>query len=236
MAEIVVTKKGKSAENYSAKDQPSSLFFCLKFLFIMAHIFAFMLCAFIIFLSQPGTSLFSWHPTLMVLGFGLFMFEAILLFSPYSSLLGASDRKLKVKYHWILQVLAAICFNLGFAVIYYNKNLNNKPHFTSWHGKIGFWAVAISTFQTMVGPSLIYYNNRILNPMGTSLALRKKVHGVVGALAFVLGDATMILSLFSNFMVKNTSETSWYFLLILKTIMASVVVNQASSKYVFKSK
>ena len=161
------------------------------------------------------------------------MFEAILLFSPHSSLF--AERKLKVKYHWILQGLAAVCVHLGFAAIYYNKYNNNKPHFVSWHGKVGLSAVVMVTMQIIVGPSLIYYNNRILNPLGTSLALRKKMHGVVGALSFLVGYLALVLSLYSNFVIKNTSEISWYFLLVLQTMLASVVVNQVSEKYVFKS-
>lgn len=202
---------------------------------IMAHIFAVMLCVFVIYLAQPGTSSFSWHPTLMVLGFGLFMFEAILLFSPYSSLLGNSERSLKVKCHWILQALSAVCIHLGFAAIYYNKIKNDKPHFVSWHGKSGLLAVSMATMQTIVGPSLIYYKNRVLNPLGTSLAIRKKLHGLVGALSFFSGYIALVLSLYSNFVVKNTSETSWYFLLVLMTMLASIIVNQVSTKYLPKT-
>ena len=164
------------------------------------------------------------------------MFEAILLFSPHSSLLSSSDRKLKVKYHLILQIIAAICMNLGLGAIFYNKVRNNKPHFTTWHGKVGLFSVLLTTFQSGAGWSLVYYNSRILNPLGTSLALRKKVHGIFGALVFVAGYSALVLSLYSNFTVKNTSERSWYFLLILKTIMASVVVNQVSVKYNLNAK
>ena len=164
------------------------------------------------------------------------MFEAILLFSPHSSLLSAGDRKLKVKYHLILQILAAVSMNLGFGAIFYNKYLNSKPHFTTWHGKIGFFSVLMTTFQTFAGWSLVYYNSRILNPLGTSLALRKKVHGVFGALVFVAGYFALVLSLYSNFTIKNTTERFWYFLLVLKTIMVSVVVNQVSAKYILNEK
>lgn len=162
------------------------------------------------------------------------MFEAILLFSPHSSLLSSSDRKTKVKYHLILQILAAVSMNLGFGAIFYNKNLHNKPHFTSWHGKVGLFSVLLTTFQTFAGWSLVYYNSPILNPLGTSLALRKKVHGIFGALVFVLGYSALMLSLYSNFILRNTSQKSWYFLLVLKTVMASVVVNQISARYLFK--
>jgi len=161
------------------------------------------------------------------------MFEAILLFSPHSSLF--AERTLKVRYHWILQGLSAVCIHLGFAAIYFNKNNHNKPHFVSWHGKMGLCAISMATMQIIVGPSLIYYNSRILNPLGTSLALRKKMHGVAGALSFVAGYLALLLSLYSDFVIKNTSEASWYFLLVLETMLASVVVNQVSLKYVFKS-
>ena len=69
--------------------------------------------------------------------YGLFMLEAILIFSPHSSLLSSSARSVKVKYHWLLQVVANVLIALGFVAIYYNKNINSKPHFTTWHGCVG---------------------------------------------------------------------------------------------------
>ncbi|XP_057297061.1 transmembrane reductase CYB561D2-like [Hydractinia symbiolongicarpus] len=201
----------------------------------MAHFFAVLLCVYVLYLSQPGTSLFSWHPTFMVIGFGLFMFEAILMFSPHSSFLQSADRKTKGKFHWILQICAVVCLHLGFSAIYYNKVQNNKPHFVSWHGKVGLIAVALATFQSMAGFSLIY-NLSFLNPMGTSLAIRKKMHALFGTVVFVLGCAALFLSLYSNFVLNNAGTVTWYILLGLITVMVSVVVNQTADVYMFKKK
>ena len=75
--------------------------------------------------------------SLLPFQYGLFMLEAILIFSPHSSLLSSSARSVKVKYHWLLQVVANVLIALGFVAIYYNKNINSKPHFTTWHGCVG---------------------------------------------------------------------------------------------------
>lgn len=162
------------------------------------------------------------------------MFEAILLFSPYSSVLHLSERKLKVKYHWVIQVLSAVCIHLGFSSIFYNKVRNGKDHFVSWHGKIGLAAVIMTTLQAVAGSSLIYYNVGLLNPGGLTLALRKKMHALVGALTFFVGYLALVTALYSKFVLQNTSEVSWYALLVLMTMLASVVVNQISSAYVVK--
>jgi len=200
----------------------------------MAHIFSVLLCVYIIYLVQPGTSLFSFHPFFMTLGFGLFMFEAILIFSPHSSLVKSLDRKTKSWYHFYLQIAAVVCIELGFAAIYFNKNINNKPHFVSWHGIAGLTATIMATFQIFAGLSLLYNKVYILNPAGTSLATRKKMHAMFGCFVFLSGFLAMFLSLYSTFVLKNTGELTWYLLLALVTVLSSVVVNQVADVYIYK--
>lgn len=69
--------------------------------------------------------------------FGLLTTEAILYFSKESTLIPKATRKTKVSYHWATNATAIICGLIGLAIILRNKYVNNKDHFTSWHGKFG---------------------------------------------------------------------------------------------------
>ena len=70
-------------------------------------------------------------------------------------------------------------------------------------------AVAVSLVQSLTAISLMYYNVVWFNPLGMTLAMRKKLHGICGALSFVVGYVALVLSLYSKFMEKNCSENLW---------------------------
>jgi cytochrome b-561 domain-containing protein 2 len=67
---------------------------------MVVHVITVGLTAALLYLASPGSDLFSWHPSLMVVAFGLFMAQAIVIFSPESSLLLTSSRQDKVQLHW----------------------------------------------------------------------------------------------------------------------------------------
>ena len=55
------------------------------------HLITFGLTAVVLYTAVPGSDLFSWHPSLMTLAFCLLMAQAIVIFSPESSLLQVGD-------------------------------------------------------------------------------------------------------------------------------------------------
>ena len=67
---------------------------------MVVHVITLGLTGALLYLASPGTDLFSWHPSLMVLAFALFMAQAIVIFSPESSLLLNSSRQDKIQLHW----------------------------------------------------------------------------------------------------------------------------------------
>ena len=81
------------------------------------------------------------HPFLMTVGFVGFMG------------VGAVTKKLggytNTKLHGIMSSLGYILALGGFYAIYKNKNLWDRPHFTSLHGKMGL-ALLVMTFGPMV--------------------------------------------------------------------------------------
>jgi len=53
---------------------------------MVVHILSVALTGFFFWLASPGTNLFSWHPTCMAVAFCLMLLQAIVVFSPESSL------------------------------------------------------------------------------------------------------------------------------------------------------
>ena len=74
---------------------------------------------------------------LPILQFMVFMLEAVLLFSPISSVLRGAGYTTKRQWHWMLQACAVAAALTGFAVITTNKYMAEKQHYTSWHGLLG---------------------------------------------------------------------------------------------------
>ena len=67
---------------------------------MVVHILTLGLTGGLLYLASPGSDLFSWHPSLMAVAFALFMAQAIVIFSPESSLLLTSSRQDKIQLHW----------------------------------------------------------------------------------------------------------------------------------------
>lgn len=157
------------------------------------------------------------------------MIEAILLFSPQSSLILSTPRATKVKFHWILQTSAWIAALLGFAAIYYNKTLNNKPHFKSWHGIMGFSTVVLISLQSLQGVGVLYYKL----PFVSKLKPRqmKQLHAVSGSLVFLVACITLALGFYSNWFTKNAHFTVVYGSLLSCIALAGVVMGQVYTEY-----
>ncbi|XP_051979837.1 transmembrane reductase CYB561D2 [Xyrauchen texanus] len=203
---------------------------------IVCGIFTHVLCAvftgFITVLTKPGTSLFSWHPFLMTLAFSFFMTEAILLFNPYSSPVRKFKHKTKGRLHWILQCLCVSCAVVGLITIFYNKNLNGKPHFTSWHGLIGVITVTVVVVQSLGGLPLLYPKLA----KGWSLAKLKRYHATSGLLTYLLGSTSLFLGLCSVWFSASVSGYMWYLAALCPTLCALVIMSQVTNAYMAKKR
>ncbi|KAK7499962.1 hypothetical protein BaRGS_00008810 [Batillaria attramentaria] len=193
---------------------------------MVAHVAALLFCAFIIYVAVPGSSLFSWHPTLMVLAYALMMFEAVLVFSRHSSLVEGLSHSVKVTIHWSLASLSAILAVGGLAV----KENNQKQHFATWHGLIGLVTVGYSCMQLMGGASVKYYNlsSRFIKMRLVDL---KMTHAVSGVAAFTLVTATLMLALYSNWVSERIKGFAWYACAMAVSWVGMVVMNQVTEKY-----
>jgi len=116
--------------------------------------------------------------------FVLLMSEAILMYSPMSSLAISSDRADKTRWHWVLQACAVASAYTGLAIITCNKYLNGYPHYTSWHGSIGIFQCGMIALQVSGG---ILEQFPDILPFKVRLVLLKRMHAFFGMLTFFGG-------------------------------------------------
>lgn len=197
---------------------------------IMSHLFSFVFTGLIAVLSGPGTSWFSWHPFLMTFAFCLFMTEALLLFSPYGSPIRKFPHKTKGRLHWILQSSCVSFATLGLAAIFYNKHLNGKPHFTSWHGLVGLGTVCVVGVQSLAALPLIYHSLA----KGWSLAKLKRYHAASGLITYLLGTASLFLGMCSTWFTTFVGGYTWYLVALCPAFNALVIMSQVTNGYMAK--
>jgi len=160
--------------------------------------------ALMIWLAQPGSSLFSYHPALMTLGILVIGLEGILLMKDRRVAL-----KNKVTVHWICEVLGLLLTYLGFLAIYNNKENKGAEHFTTWHGKLGLVSLALLSMAPM-GGIVAKYSVFASKLVGLKPKLIKEIHRNAGVAASIASLGTVILALYSTWFQGVVSENTWY--------------------------
>lgn len=160
------------------------------------------------------------------------MTEAILFFSTESSLVPKVQRPTKVNYHVATMIASIACGIAGFSVIYVNKNLSGKDHFTSWHGTFGLIVICYMFVQALGG-----IITRYPKLMGGKIkpANLKLYHATSGLFLFSMVCATLFLALFSNWFVQNSSDFTWYVCHMIIALLVLMVMNQITTEYVPKA-
>ncbi|XP_037782172.1 cytochrome b561 domain-containing protein 2-like [Penaeus monodon] len=184
--------------------------------------------AYMAVISRPGSSLFSFHPFLMTTAFTGLMTEALLIFSK-SGLAAGALHSTRVTVHWILLLLTAVCHSLGFAAIYFNKELNEKPHFTSWHGTVGLVASVFLVLQLSVGVFAMYPK---LLKMFMDARSVKANHAVVGTLTFSSGMVATLLGFWSTWFANNSTARVSYGFIGFHAVLLGIIVQKVLKKYV----
>ncbi|KAI8764252.1 cytochrome b561 domain-containing protein 2 [Biomphalaria glabrata] len=176
---------------------------------MVSHLSAIVFPAIIIYSVVPGSSLFSWHPTLMSIAFSLLTLEGIIIFSQNSSLFPNMSRASKASIHYLVMGSAVTCALVGFYVIYLNKENAGKSHLTSWHGFLGAITVGYACLQSTGGSLAKYYNytKRFLN---VKLADLKLYHATSAVLLYILITVTMLLSLQTSWALNSIPNLLWY--------------------------
>ncbi|XP_072026944.1 transmembrane reductase CYB561D2-like [Amphiura filiformis] len=209
--------------------------FCKKlfvFFTMVAHIAAIVFTGYVVFLALPGNYLFAWHPILMSIAFGVLTTEAILYFSPESTLIPQASRSTKVGYHWATNTTAIICGLIGLTVIVSNKYKNGKPHFTTWHGTLGLITIIYMCVQGLAGTTLLYPK---LLAGKIKLADQKIYHATSGLFLYTSGLGTLVLALFSSWYTTNAHPAMWWVSLSCLAWLSLVIMNQVTSEYIPKA-
>ena len=149
------------------------------------------------------------------------------MFSQQSSIV-RGDRKLQVRSHWVLQILTVSCSIAGFLAIYINKNNNDKPHFKSWHGLLGF-ATLISVWAQSLGGIVLLYPSVIKRVI--TLAQLKIYHATYGLFNYTMVTVVFNLGMWSNWASTNITGFYWYACVASIDVLALVIMTQITNNY-----
>ncbi|XP_044010461.1 transmembrane reductase CYB561D2-like isoform X2 [Aphidius gifuensis] len=162
--------------------------------------------------------LFSWHPTCMVIGVGLLIFEGVFSISGEANLNQKVSRINRITIHWILHTIGLSLMYIGLIVIIINKNIHDKEHFTTLHGKIGLASVILATFVGLFG--VLANNTRWLYPKVRPILL-KVVHGYGGIGMTILFLITIINGSWNYAFPDNSTSQ---ILVLLSFIIAIIII------------
>ncbi|KAH1171318.1 probable transmembrane reductase CYB561D1 [Mauremys mutica] len=199
---------------------------------LLAHLVALGLTLFLLLLSRPGTSLFSWHPVFMSIAFCLCLPEAILLFSPENSPFCLCSRQVKVWLHWTAQTLVVVAATLGLAFIISSKNRSELPHLVSWHSLLGILTLVATCGQALCGLSLRFPQLLRIS----SVARLRLYHVTCGLVVCLLATFTVVLGICSDWFQAQIKGIAWYFCLALPFYPALVIMNQTTGVHLPKKR
>lgn len=146
--------------------------------------------------------------------------EAVLFISKENPVIKQITRNWKLRWHWGLLTLAALCIAVGFAVAVVNKNQLNKEHFKSWHAIFGLLAVMGFIPPVINGIPALYDVDlkAYIKPNFT-----KTVHQASGTVGYIFGGLALILSVYTNWFASYIDNSKYVFLIALISVTFSFV-------------
>ncbi|XP_065396709.1 transmembrane reductase CYB561D2 isoform X2 [Macaca fascicularis] len=160
------------------------------------------------------------------------MTEALLVFSPESSLLRSLSRKGRARCHWVLQLLALLCALLGLGLVILHKEQLGKAHLATRHGQAGLLAVLWAGLQCSGGVGLLYPK---LLPRWP-LAKLKLYHATSGLVGYLLGSASLLLGMCSLWFTASVTGAVWYLAALCPVLTSLVIMNQVSNAYLYRKR
>jgi cytochrome b-561 len=148
-------------------------------------------------LSVSNSTVFNWHPTLMILAF-LFMTVGALSFRFVNSNDGAaamaSRRQFAKRVHASSWCVAALCMTLALVAVFQSHNNPERPiaNLYSLHSWVGLLVVAAYLTQLGVGILVFYDAWQISAPTKARVL---KAHKVVGPVVYLCLAATILLGI-----------------------------------------
>ncbi|XP_015284213.1 PREDICTED: cytochrome b561 domain-containing protein 1, partial [Gekko japonicus] len=164
--------------------------------------------------------------------FCLCLTEAILIFSPDSSLFYFCSHKVKVQLHWTAQMLALVAATVGLAFIISSKNRSELPHFVSWHSCLGLLTLLAMCGQILCGLCLRFPRQLKF----FSVAQLQLYHLMYGLVVYLSATFTVVLGIYSDWFQAQVKGAAWYFCLVLPFCPALVIMNQTIRTHVPKKR
>merc|ERR1712086_512082 len=113
------------------------------------------------------------------------MSQGVLLSSRAVALHPGPERLLLLKKHAVVQTLACLAILGGFYAIYKNKEVHGKPHFTSYHSKLGVVTLA-ATFLAPLTGALGFKYLGLFEYLGEWGSFVKALHRKKGLIAYFM--------------------------------------------------
>ena len=192
------------------------------------HILSVIITVGIFWLAVPGSDLFSWHPTCMIVAFALLQLQAIVVFSPESSLFPTTPRNEKIQLHWILQCFGMTSALFGFGAVFLNKEIHERKHFTSWHGLFGL-CTCVGAVLALLGGIAAKYSQSLktwIRPVNL-----KMYHATGGMIVFLLAMTTLTLAVYSNWFKNRVSGWAWRISLWMPIVLGVCIARQVTQSY-----
>ncbi|PAA82788.1 hypothetical protein BOX15_Mlig022383g1 [Macrostomum lignano] len=194
---------------------------------MVSHFLCILLVGFLVYIAQPGSSLFSWHPTLMSVAFGLLLFQGVLSFNRQSSLF-AGNRERQTTAHALLNWAALGASLTGGYFVWRSKEEKGRPHLTSWHSWIGALCNIYLLLQCIGGVCTR------LKLGGVRPADMKLYHATSGTFMFTCACAALASGMWSDWFSKQVTGTAWYACFVSAFMLGSIVCKQVCDHYLPK--
>eukprot|EP01012_Entosiphon_sulcatum_P044086 TRINITY_DN58614_c0_g1_i1.p1 TRINITY_DN58614_c0_g1~~TRINITY_DN58614_c0_g1_i1.p1 ORF type:complete len:233 (+),score=31.99 TRINITY_DN58614_c0_g1_i1:51-701(+) len=156
--------------------------------------FAMLLIFVVAFYAGTPASLFQYHPWFMVAAFIVLKTRALDAARQVKSCRSLQERRRLVQLHVFLAYADIFCAVVGFGVIFYNKKLAGKQHFTSTHSWFGLAAMLLLALQLGLGLALHF---KLV--AARSLGRCRRLHRFVGFTVTISGALAIAFGLESNF-------------------------------------
>ncbi|CAO3608775.1 unnamed protein product [Mucor hiemalis] len=104
----------------------------------------------------------------------------------------------------------------GFSVIYYNKDLNSKPHFTTVHGKLGSITFTYMMIQLLMG-TLVLYVPALFGGIQRAKSMYT-YHRISGYVLLVLLWVTALYGVQTPFIMTNSGFLGYIYYLSVASV------------------
>ena len=135
-----------------------------------------------------------------------------------------------MQLHWILHAFGVTSAIFGFVTVFLNKELNERKHFTSWHGKFGL-ATVCGVLGALVGGVLAKYSSSDFMRKWVKPINMKLYHATAGMIIFMLAMLTVALACYSNWFKNRVQGWLWRVCFWTPIVLAVCVARQVTQSY-----